>query len=203
MYLIYHPARAVFKKDDIIIYHDSFGEKNEDPYLWNNQFLHSYCHITQMKSEIGDINFWITGDTFPNFNHLYCDCVFVVENKVYWNEANNISANDKIVDNLQAYKHHYKWGNTQHIFKRRRRYTLKANEIKSFQPQTADKLLVDIVPFLRAIGLDLEILRNQMKAGYQAKPIKLETSKAKELYNYIFENSLIKIYGYQIADTHP
>lgn len=203
MYLIYHPKRKVFKKDSMTIYHDAFGEKNEYPYIWNKQFLHSFCHITQMKSEIGNINFWITGDSFPYLNHLYCDCVFVIESKVYWNDANNISETDKVVDDLQAYNHHYKWANSQHPFKRRRRYTLKADEEKSFQPQTADGLLIDIVPFLKTIGLDINNLRSQMKAGYQAKPLKLETNQARELYNYIYQNSEIKIYGYQIADMHP
>ncbi|WDO12328.1 hypothetical protein MH928_13465 [Flavobacterium sp. WW92] len=203
MYIIYHPQGKIFKNKGMVIYHDAFGEKNEDPYLWNKQFLHSFCHITQMKSEIGNINFWVSGDTFPNFKHLYCDCVFVVESKVYWNQANNISQNDNVVDNLQTYNHHYKWGNFQHPFKRRRRYTLKADEKKSFQPQTKDGFLIDIVPFLKDIGLDLVRLRSQMKAGYQAKPVNLEPTQAEKLYKYLVQKSDIKIYGYQIADIHP
>ena len=46
---------------------------NQDPYLWNDAFLHSYCHITQFHAEPGDINLWVSGDRFPEFSSLYCD----------------------------------------------------------------------------------------------------------------------------------
>lgn len=203
MYIIYHPTRHIFERNGVRIYHDSFGEKNEDPYLWNKQFLHSYCHITQMKSDVGNINFWVSGDTFPNFNSLYCDCVFVVEEKVYWRDSNNIELFDEIVDNSEAYNYHYRWGNHQHFFKRRKRYTLKASADKSFQPQNMDGSLVDIVPFLKEYGLELKDLRKQMKAGYQAKPMKLDVNVAQLLYEFLFYNAAHKIYGYQIANLHP
>ena len=192
MYLIYHPKRDLYITNSLKIYHDKFGEKNEDPYLWNDKFLHSYCHITKIKSEIGDINFWVSGDTFPNFKHLYCDCVFVVKEKIYWKTANEIIVTDKIVDNAQSYKHHYYWGNIQHAFKRRKRFTLKANEETSFQPQDTNGLLIDIVPFLIKCGLSLMQLNNNMKAGFQAKPLKLDPNIAHLLYKHLASNSFIK-----------
>lgn len=101
-YLIYHPSRAVAKFDTAVAYHDHTGG-NQDPYIWNTQFLHTYCHITQMRSNVGDINFWVSGDSFPNFSHLYCDLVFVVAKRVYWESANTINRNDTIVDANEAY----------------------------------------------------------------------------------------------------
>lgn len=65
-YLIYHPARTKSIINGITIYHDSFSG-NEDPYLWNDKFLHTFCHITQLPNIIGQINFWISGDKYPNF----------------------------------------------------------------------------------------------------------------------------------------
>ncbi len=100
-YLIYHPSRAVAKFDAAVVYHDHIGG-NQDPYVWNTQFLHTYCHITQMKPSEGDINFWVSGDSFPNFSHLYCDLVFVVAEKAYWKSANTIDRDNAIVDTDEA-----------------------------------------------------------------------------------------------------
>jgi hypothetical protein len=100
-YLVYHPRRVVTKFDvtkfdHVTVYHDH-PAGNQDPYVWNSQFLHTYCHITQMKPSVGDINFWVSGDTFPNFSHLYCDLIFVVAEKVYWEFANTIDRDHNIV----------------------------------------------------------------------------------------------------------
>lgn len=50
-YLIYHPSRSVATFDTVIVYHDHIGG-NQDPYIWNEPFLHTYCHITQMKPDV-------------------------------------------------------------------------------------------------------------------------------------------------------
>jgi len=100
-YLIYHPERDVSTFGHYTVYHDSFVG-NQDPYIWSPQFLHTYCHITQMSPQEGDINFWVTGDTnFKTFNHLYCDLVFAVKDKKYWCEANAIEPTDPIVNSQQ------------------------------------------------------------------------------------------------------
>ncbi len=203
MYLIFHPKRETYYDNSLIIHHDKFGDKNEDPYIWNTNFLHTYCHITQMSPKIGDINFWVSAENFRNFSSLYCDCVFVVEKKEYWSSANSILINDPIVDNRQSFQHHYQWGNTQHQFKTRKRFTLKANAESSFQPQNLDGTLIDIVPFLNGIGVTLNELQKGMKAGFQSKPMKLDDSIAKQLYTYLVANSRIKLFGNQIMNLHP
>ncbi|MDJ0554775.1 MAG: hypothetical protein QNJ68_10100 [Microcoleaceae cyanobacterium MO_207.B10] len=43
-YLIYHPSRLVSAFETIRVYHDTTNG-NQDPYLWNQKFLHTYCHI--------------------------------------------------------------------------------------------------------------------------------------------------------------
>ena len=88
-YIIYHPRRCVFIDGKTKVYHDKFNQ-NEDPYIWNDNFLHTFCHITQISPIVGSYIFWVSGDTYPNFSKLYCDCVFIVKEKRYWATANKI-----------------------------------------------------------------------------------------------------------------
>jgi len=196
-YLIYHPKRHVSSFGDITVYYDA-TEGNQDPYVWNTNFLHTFCHITQMKPQIGDINFWVTGDSFPNFSHLYCDLVFVVERKMYWNDPNKIDQNDPIVDSEEAYIDHYQWA-FQHNFKRRRRFTLKADRYQSFQPQDVNKNLIDILPLLINEGLSVEMLRNKSRAGYNSQPISIG-SVTGALYEWLNSNASIKLTGEILED---
>lgn len=191
-YLIYHPKRCVSNFGDIKVYHDP-SSGNQDPYVWNTKFLHSYCHITQMSSELGHTNFWISGDTFPNFSHLYCDLVFVVEQKVFWSRPNVIDPNDPLVDSEEAYTDHYQWA-FQHKFKRRRRFTLKADQYKSFQPQDSGGGLIDIVPFLTSAGFTLNELRGSSRAGYNSQPVPLG-DVAGALYEWLSSKAAIKLTG--------
>jgi hypothetical protein len=191
-YLIYHPKRCISSFNGITVYYDAtIG--NQDPYLWNTNFLHTYCHITQMSPEPGHINFWVSGDAFPNFSHLYCDLVFVVERKVYWNESNTIDRNDPLVDSGEAYTDHYQWA-FQHKFKRRRRFTLKADQHQSFQPQNADKSLIDILPLMLDAGHSKDVLRDSLRAGYNSKPFLLGDI-ASVLYEWLSSNASIKLTG--------
>jgi hypothetical protein len=111
-YLIYHPPRDISTFGDMKVYHDPIKRGNQDPYIWNKQFLHTYCHITQLKlTQLtrNDINFWVSGDTFPDFSHLYCDLVFVVQDKCLWKERNYVGCTDQIVDSKEAFIDHYQW----------------------------------------------------------------------------------------------
>jgi hypothetical protein len=203
MYLIYHPKRCIHQANGITIHHDKFGEKNEDPYIFNDRFLHSFCHITQIKAEAGNINFWVSGDKFPDFNHLYCDCVFVIQEKVFWENANQISISDIVVDNQQSYQHHYRWGNSEHRFNKKRRFTLKGHPGKSFQPQNADGTLIDILPFLESIGYSLLQLRRGLRAGFNSKPMKIDFEQGIKIYDFLFAEAAIKLFGKQLKDLHP
>jgi hypothetical protein len=204
-YLIYHPKREISTVGQYRVHHDRFGG-NEDPYIWNEKFLHTYCHITQLPNEIGQINFWVSGDSFPNFNKLECDCVFVIAEKHFWCNSNKIEPRDSFVDNLQAYEHHYKWGdkkNGAHPFKRKRRYTLKADSKLSFQPQNDEGKLVDILKFLIDNGITIQQLRKGMRAGYGSKPFEIGDKIGRELYKFLNSNATIKLKGTEIAKKHP
>jgi hypothetical protein len=197
-YLVYHPSRAVTKFDTAVVYHDHIGG-NQDPYVWNTQFLHTYCHITQMSPNVGDINFWISGDSFPNFSYLYCDLVFSVAEKVYWGRANTIDCGEPVVDTDEAYNDHYRWAKYQHHLKRRRRYTLKADPERSFQPQNLERKLIDIIPFLTSQGITIDDLRQGLRSGFSSKPFRLQ-SLAFKLYQWIEECASIKLYGAQLQN---
>jgi hypothetical protein len=193
-YLIFHPKRHISRIDDLVIYHDS-TRGNQDPYIWNRQFLHTYCHITQMSPKVGHINFWVSGDSFPQFTQLYCDLVFVVQEIKYWQDRNLIDPNDPIVETDEAYNDHYQWAELNHPYKRRRRFTLKADPFLSFQPQTEEKDLIDIMPFILQLGITVETLRYRIQANFGSRPIKLDDEIANKLYERLQDVSLIKLRG--------
>src|SRR5258705_2746969 len=139
-YLVYHPKRAVSLVGNRFLHHDPFGG-NQDPYVWNDPFLHTYCHITQMRPEVGQTIIWVNGDDWPAFDQLCCDLVFTIDAKVFWADSNHISPDDLLLDSPRAFDEHYCWAR-QHPFRRRRRFTLKATR-DSFQPQNAKGQLID------------------------------------------------------------
>ncbi len=204
-YLIYHPKREYTVIKEVgKVYHDSFSG-NQDPYVWNLPFLHSFCHITQIRKELGQIIFWCSGDTYPNFEKLYCDLVFKIESMHEWSESNSISETDPIVDNKQSYEHHYKWV-TQHLFngvkRQKKRITLKACKESSFQPQNSEQELIDIVPFLNNNGVTTDQLRNSISKTFQSKPFELEDKTSKELYEFLSKSDR-KLFGKDLWDKYP
>lgn len=211
-YIIYHPKRICTEINGIgKVYHDSF-EGNQDPYLWNEQYLHSFCHITQIQKDVEQVNFWCSGETYPNFDHLYCDLVFKVESIHEWTKRNSITVNDEIVDNKQSFIHHYKKGVIQHPFKGetrpKKRVTLKACKESSFQPQNEKQNLIDIVPFLKTKGITIDVLRNSISINSKgnkaipSRPFQLEDEVAKELYEFLFKAKR-KIFGKDLKNKYP
>src|SRR5215207_9577399 len=99
-----------------------------------------------MSPEVGDINFWISGDTYSDFSKLWCDLVFVIQERVHWRDPNSIASNDPIVDSPETYADHYPWTPEQHPYRRRCRFTLKADPAAIFQPQEEDSSLINLAP---------------------------------------------------------
>lgn len=158
-----------------------------------------------MRSEIGQTNFWVSGDGFPNFTHLYCDLVFTVGEKRYWILPNEILTDDPIVDSDAAFNDHYRWA-SEHKFIRRRRYTLKADPNHSFQPQTAEGDLLDIVPAFLEAGVSLAMLHAGLSAGYQSKPMMLDKAVVAKVYDWLNRHASVVLNGEQmeaIRAKHP
>jgi hypothetical protein len=197
-YLVYHPRRVRSVARGIVVYHDQFGG-NEDPFLWNECFLHTYCHITEMRIEAGDMTFWVSGDRFPNFEHLFCDLVFAVTEKHFWSERNSIARDDPLIDSEAAFAGHYCWAGRQHPFTRRRRYTLKADTAQSYQPQDGTGSLIDILPVLVRLGLSLSTLRSRLVAARGSRPMSISDDLARRLCDRLADLAPTKLRGADIA----
>jgi hypothetical protein len=196
-YLIYHPKRTVSKFTNVTVHHDETSG-NQDPYVWNRRFLHTYCHMSQMSPAVGEVNFWVSGAAFPNFSQLFCDLVFLTERKEYWRQANLIDRADPIVDTEEAYIDHYRWA-FEHPFRSRRRFTLKAHATLSFQPQTTSGSLIDIIPFLERAGLSVEALRHGLKAGFNSRPMPIGRL-ASMLYEWLDRQANVKVLGSKLEE---
>jgi hypothetical protein len=198
-YLIYHPKRTVAVFDNRFVHHDA-PRVNQDPYVWNDPFLHTYCHITQMRPEVGQTILWVSGNNWPAFDQLCCDLVFTVGAKLFWTNSNHISPDDPIVDSPRAYDEHYCWAH-QHPLRRRRRFTLKADQ-ESFQPQNAKGELIDIVPALLRSRLTLDQLRRGLRSGYGSKPMPLG-HEANAVARWLSERAPVKLRGREIVECRP
>ena len=192
-WLIYHPARRVTDFGPVRVYHDQCVH-NQDPYVWSESFLHTYCHITQMRPEVGDIEFWVSGNQWPDFDSLWCDLVFVIKEKTYWEQANFIDRANSLVDADEAFNDHYRWCE-DHPFARRRRYTLKADPDASFQPLDVASRLLDIVPPMRDSGVPISDLRSRLKSGFASRPMALAPDVAQGLSAWLRGTSAVRLFG--------
>lgn len=193
-WLVPHPRRTRVVVDGVVVYCDDRGPHNQDPYVWNHRFLHSYCHITQMSAKPGDVCLWVSPQPFPDFTRLPCDLVFVVDEKVFWADANRIHEHEDLVDSPEAFLDHYRWHTDHPRMSSRRRYTLKADATRSFQAQLEGRELVDILPLLVAAGFDRDALRQSMRAGFMARPVRIP-SDAAALVASRLEASPVLLYG--------
>jgi hypothetical protein len=192
-YLVYHPRRARHQVNGVTAHADPV-KGNQDPYIWSSRFLHTFCHMAQMSPEVGEVCFWVTGDRWPDFNALYCDLVFVIQEKVYWRQANAIARNDTLVDSEHAWNDHYQWGNHEHQYKRRRRFTLKADAVASFQPQAEGGELIDVVPFFVDEGHSVKTLRQWLYANGRSRPRRID-DLAPRFYRWLFTRALMRRSG--------
>lgn len=61
-YIMLHQNRIKVKIADIVVYCDDF-KGNQDPYIWSENFLNTYCKTSQIKvSKLkkGDKLFWFS-----------------------------------------------------------------------------------------------------------------------------------------------
>lgn len=197
-HIVYHPRRSEAQFGSTTVFFDR-PRGNQDPYLWSTRFLHTFCHMTELRAPgKGDVNFWVSGDSFPQFRRLYCDLVFVVDEVHLWSAANHIASSDSLVDSSEAYADHYLWASYQHRFRTRKRKTLKAHPRKSFQPQDSSGGLIDIVPMLKALGWGLGELRQSLRKGRSSKPRPLSDQAAGALYQALYEVASTKLTGTQL-----
>jgi hypothetical protein len=205
-YLLYHSKLKRTQLDGIIIYHD-YPDHNQDPYLWNTQFLHTYCHMNNLRKmeqviHEGDISFWVSAgkkEVRKNFTVLLCDLVFVVKDKIPWQDPNYIKDTDPLVDSKEAYEDHYQWW-IDHEFKEKQlrygpRFTLKADPLRSFQPLDENQQRFDILEFLLEKGVDEQALRKTFKGGRSSRPFRLDPTITHSLYEWLSQEAHLKRTG--------
>ena len=192
-YLIRHPKRTTGVFSGHTVHYDR-PRRNQDPFVWNDPFLHTFCHMSELRAQqSGDINFWVVGDQHPNFRSLTCDLVFTVESVHPWQDSNSLSASDPMVDNARAYIDHYCPVGLKRFKKSRR--TLKANPSQSFQPLDYQARPVDLLPELIRLGLTPQWLVSAFSKGFATKPVILSDKVADQLRTYLSSVAHTKLTG--------
>jgi hypothetical protein len=165
--------------------------------------------MSQMSPHVEDINFWVSGDTYPLFSRLYCDLVFVVKDKIFWpkEQTNALSSAHTMIDSQEAYIDHYQWAaQGHHGYKKRSRFTLKADPLYSFQPQDELGGLIDIVGILQDAGLPLATLREKMRTHGGSRPFPIDAHTAQYLYDRLSKRAYLLLTGellQSIRYAHP
>jgi hypothetical protein len=198
-FLISHYKRHFVDFENFRVYHDEINGSNEDPYVWNKQFLWTFCNRRPYEKYFeGDVIFWVNKDE----SKLNCDCVFVVCETFEWEKTNSITPSDPIVDNIDCFRNHYNHINRgEHNWKSNKfkRYTLKADPDMSFLPHDLNKELINIMPFL----VSKKQVINFKKGGSPYNwPIPINQKTTIDLYNFLLSAQVI-IKGDQISTLHP
>ena len=88
-YIMLHQNRIELKIDDINVYCDNF-KGNQDPYVWSERFLNTFCKTTQIKAsqlKKGDTLFWFSRQGNPSEDRWFVDLVFIVDEISYWEKS--------------------------------------------------------------------------------------------------------------------
>ncbi len=195
-YLLYHAKVHTSQFPcGFTVYHD-YPRDNQDPYIWNKQFLHTYCHMKALRKETpefleGDLRFWVSagkGVVRENYIALLCDLVFVVMDQHSWSNLNDLKVKDNPRPDSpeeispEAYEDHYKPGVSGHPWPEY--VTVKAHPDDSFQPLNEQQQRYDILDFLRKSGkVDMKALREAINdSKFSSYPFPLDPDVAGLLY---------------------
>lgn len=166
--LFFHNKRAQSKFTDSnsethTIYHDNLS-RNQDPYIWNKNFLYSFCkmkNISPSNVNVNDIIYFIEKQTIHtqsgNKTKFKCDLVFCVKQKFIWEQDKNIPLKNLSLPHVDKYTYfnHYYWTIFDHIkpsTKPNKRFTFVANEDNSFQPHDKKtRILIDVTKEIEQI----------------------------------------------------
>ena len=202
-----HQNRIEVKIDDTIVYCDNF-KGNQDPYVWSERFLNTFCKTTQIKAsqlKKGDTLFWFSRQGNPSEDRWFVDLVFIVDEISYWEKSDKAGEavdypfehyNDVKLSTIKydeySYKDHYEWAKSDHpktSSRPKRRFTIVASK-ESYQPQTEHKELIEIKD---KYILDMFEQSPRGGSGFRCKEI---TDKQVEcIENFILANKKIELKG--------
>ena len=203
-YIMLHQNRIKVEIGDTVVYCDSF-EHNQDPYIWGEKFLNTYCKTSQIKvSQLkkGDKLFWFSrqgGDRW------FIDLVFIVEEIIYWEKSDKVGKvvdypfehyNDVKLTTIKydefSYEDHYKWAKTDHpktSSRPKRRFTIVATK-ESYPAQTAHKELIEIQD-----KYILDMFEHSPRGGSGFRCKEINDKEVKYIESYILENKKIELKG--------
>lgn len=208
-YIMLHQNRIEVQIDDTSVYCDNF-KGNQDPYVWSERFLNTFCKTNQIKAsqlKKGDTLFWFTRQGTPSDDKWFVDLVFIVDEIIYWEKSDSDKVekvgnnpfehyNDVKLSTIKydqfSYEDHYQWAKNDHPKKSsrpKRRYTIVASK-ESYQPQTENKKLIEIN---KNCILDMFDHFPHGGGGFRCKEI---TDKQVEcIENFILANKKIELKG--------
>ncbi len=208
-YLLYQwDVKVIPLPSGIIVYTDS-PKNNQDPYIFNEQFLHTYCHMKAVSKggiHPDDLYFWVNageGVIRKNVKELLCDLVFVVKNQMPWPKPpQELAETDRYIDSPQAWQDHYRWASIDHPYKPEQvqtgigRVTVKADPNRSFQPVDQDQQRIDVKPLLLSAGMDWETIKHAIVGNaFASFPLPLKPAVARSLYGVLSSQQYVQRTG--------
>ena len=222
-YIIFHPdkarqaidARATALKNGQVhttwegkICVDSINNGNEDPFVFSDPWLYSYCHATQLRRtpredgiylQKDSVIFFASGDC-ANKENLTIDTVFVIENALRWTKKPELTLPIKfrgINEDSPLWKRHLKFpfcgqhASLTHTYEARH-YTNQDTEVEapfSFLPiDNNDKRVT--IPF-GELTTELVAKINKMIRGKY--PVLLTEAEMKTLFQLIKNSAATKV----------
>lgn len=171
------------------VYYENYHSNNVCPYIFEKQFLHTFCKRIAHKE--WDIHIWVTYTKNSKWaiESILCDLFFKIERIIYWSYDSPPSGFSK-----NARKFHFLRGRRQH--KRKTYHTAIATN-DSYQPQDSNWNLIDLVPFFKKIDiLDIDSVFKPLPRTW----IRVDINKINEidwdaLLKYINSKAKIKLKG--------
>lgn len=206
-YIMLHQNRIEVKIDDTSVYCDNF-KGNQDPYVWSERFLNTFCKTNQIKAsqlKKGDTLFWFTRQGTPSDDKWFVDLVFIVDEIIYWERSDKPQKvgdhpfehyNDVKLSTIKyddfSYEDHYQWAGIDHPKKSsrpKRRFTIVASK-ESYQAQTKHKELIEIKD-----KYILDMFEHSPRGGSGFRCKEINDKEVKYIESYIHENKKIELKG--------
>ncbi len=231
-YIIFHPdkARQAINAKATVIENgqvnttwegklcvDSIDNGNEDPFVFSDPWLYSYCHATQLRRtprEDGiylqkeSVIFFASGDC-ANKAHLTIDTVFVIENALRWTKKpklalpkkyRGINKNSPLWNRLR-FPFCGQHASVTHAFEARH-YTNQDTEVEdpfSYLPIDEDSDRVTI-PFGELTKELVAKINKKIRGKY---PVLLSCYEKQQIYQLIETKAVTKVIGNINCDLKP
>lgn len=197
---------------------DSINNGNEDPFVFSDPWLYSYCHATQLRRtprEDGNylqkdsVIFFVSGDC-ANKRHLTIDTVFVIENALTWTKKPELTLPIKfrgINEDSPLWKRHLKFpfcgqhASVTHTYEARH-YTEQDTEVEdpfSFLPIDKNGKRVTI-PFSELTTELVAKINKKIRGKY---PVLLSCDEMQQIYQLIETEAVTKVIGNISCDLKP